>query len=106
MNQAALNFPPASRASDPATSRQAEAKITHSGQRQSQADMVAELVKRYPGRTTAELALLGPFDRYQVARRMADLIAVGRVTRGTPRRCETNGTNAHTHYIAQQEAAA
>lgn len=78
---------PASRATDPATSRAAERAITQSGARQTQADLVLNLVREYPHRTSAELAHLCDLDRWQVARRLPDLEANGLVVKGKARRC-------------------
>ena len=85
--QANLNFPPASHRSDPHTSRQAEAAITASGQRQTQAEIVLEAVNAHPGLTSAELTRHIEMDRWQIARRLPDLEANGLVKKGKPRLC-------------------
>ena len=87
MNQAALHFPPASHRTDPHTSRQAEAAITESGARQTQAELVFQAVKDHPGLTSAELTRHCELNRHQIARRLPDLEANGLVKKGTPRLC-------------------
>ena len=87
MNQTALHFPPASHRNDPATSRQAEAAITQSGARQTQAELVLDLVREHGGLTSAELTQFCDLDRWQIARRLPDLEANGLVIKGNARRC-------------------
>lgn len=68
-----------SRSGDPQSSKRAEREIKRSGTLRGQAQMVLGLIKRYPGRSTKELSELGTLDRYQIARRSADLKRLGLV---------------------------
>lgn len=75
-------LPPIARRSDPVSSHIAAATVTKSGSRESNCRKVLLLVKDYPGRTSKELAALTwEFDRYEVARRLADLAEQGKVRR-------------------------
>lgn len=62
-----------SRRTDPDSSRRAERAVRDSGAMRGQQLTCLELVKQYPGRSSKELAELGPLDRYQLARRLSDL---------------------------------
>lgn len=44
-----------------------------------QALIALELVKQFPGRSSKELADLGTLDRFQLARRLPELKAMGKV---------------------------
>ncbi len=39
--------------------------------------LTLELVKRFPGKSSKELATLGTLDRYQLARRLPELVSMG-----------------------------
>jgi len=92
-----LLFAPASRSDDPSTSKDAEQRVTRSGARATQAEQVLALVKRYPGRTSAELAAFsGTLDRWQVARRLPDLERNQLAHRGEPKRCQVTKTGGVT----------
>ena len=88
--------PKLSRATDPDTSREAEAELKSSGKLGAQCEHVLEIVERYQGRTSAELAWLGDLLRHLVARRLPDLEKRGLVRKGDARKCRQNGTNAIT----------
>ncbi len=81
------SYPPATRRTDPASSRLAEKKLSHSGRRQAQADLVLKLVETLEGSTSRELANVSILDRYQVSRRLADLEHVHKVRKGRQRLC-------------------
>jgi hypothetical protein len=68
--QPSLNFETLSRRSDPPSSKQAARKMVESGTVASHEAIILNLVKQYPGRTTKQLASLGPLDRFMIARRM------------------------------------
>ena len=77
-------FPPASHKHDPSTSKEAEKRITRSGERKSHADLVLALVVASPGRTATEIGeQLWPDDlRGQIGkarRRLSDLKTNGDV---------------------------
>lgn len=90
-----LSEVPASHRNDPSTSHEAEQAVTKSGKRANQQYQVRELVNRYPGRTSAELATLANLPRHMVARRLPELDPV-HISRGKRRQCAVNHTNAIT----------
>lgn len=103
VNQHSL-WPQATRNSDPSTSRAAELEITRSGCRATQAEQVFALVRRYPGRTSAELAAMhGGLDRWQVARRLPDLRRLGRVETGDAKMCQMQRRNSVTWWPASTD---
>lgn len=88
---------PIARKSDPVSSKEAAHKLTDSGKRQTQCNTILALVKRYPGRTSLELAeLTFEFDRYIFARRLADLEHMGLVRKASVRTCKESGNRAVT----------
>lgn len=99
MHQTALSLTPAARRNDPATSHQAETEINDSGLRGRQQRLVCALVRRYPGRTSRELARVAGIDRYMVARRLPEIEPVF-VRKGEPKRCEVGGRAASTWWPA------
>jgi hypothetical protein len=82
---------PASHKQDPASSFEAEAKITASGKRAIQRQIVLEAVQRFPGRTSAELAVDAGLDRPMVARRLPELRARSQVVMGAVRESRIGG---------------
>ncbi len=75
---------PATRKNDPATSHEAERRMTSTGARKRQQDMAAEAVQQYPGRPSSELARLASLDRVMLGRRLGEIEAgegPGRVLR-------------------------
>lgn len=83
-----------SRRGDPVTSHEAADLVTLSGRRDAQAQLVYEALRRWPGRTSAELAALADFDRYVVARRLPELRNGGWAVSMPPRRCTVTGRRA------------
>jgi hypothetical protein len=71
----------ASRQTDPASSKRAAREIERSGALKGQRLIALNLVEQYPGKTSKELSQLGTLDRYQLARRLADLLKEHRVRR-------------------------
>ncbi|MCP4549479.1 MAG: hypothetical protein GY835_23740 [bacterium] len=71
--------PPIARATDGGGSHAAADRLTRSGRRWTQCGLVMGAVHRWPGKTSRELAELMGADRHMVAKRLADLRAVGRV---------------------------
>lgn len=99
MNQLAMTFPPSVRKSDPLSSYEAEQRITKSGARQTQCEIVLDGLRRYPRHTSAELARRLGLDRYMVARRLADLAdeKIGKARKIEPgRTCGVSGKRAVT----------
>lgn len=94
---------PRSRATDPDTSHYAAEKVRQTGELGRQQLAVLEAVKRWPGRTSAELGKLIAENahedatrwRYTVARRLPELAPV-HVRRMKPRACEATGNPATT----------
>lgn len=85
---------PAARSTDPVTSHQAGEQITKSGTRKAQQNRVLRALKRFPNRTSAEIANRANLDRYMVARRLPELATAGKAKRGDARTCRINGRNA------------
>lgn len=90
---------------DPATSKLA-AK-SHSRQAQGNAAIVLELVRRFPGKTAAELfAVAGDADRatlrelHEVRHRLSDLRRKGLVVAAGARACEVRGNASVTWRVA------
>ena len=86
---------PASRASDPRTSHEAEAAHTGSGGRRAQQERTRTAVGLYPGYTSLDLAAVTGLDRYMLARRLPELESAGLVRKGPPV-CSSNGKRAVT----------
>jgi hypothetical protein len=82
------------RHSDPATSHEAASRHEQSGKAQSHRQQLLEAVHFYPGKTSAELAVLCSLERHEAARRLSDLERAMKVKKGSARRCSINGTSA------------
>jgi hypothetical protein len=70
MQQPSFNFDSLSRRSDPKSSKAAARKIVESGAKKAHEEIILDLVTIYPGRTSKQLAELGPLDRVAIARRL------------------------------------
>lgn len=66
-------LPLRSRTSDPLSSKKAEEDCKRSGVMRGQRVLAMELVEKFPGRTSKQLADLGTLDRYQLAKRLPEL---------------------------------
>ncbi len=75
-NQQTFAFSPATRTTDPETSRVAEKNITDSGKRLTHCEIIYECLKKHNGSTTKELAvyLKGVLKPDQIWKRMGDLV--------------------------------
>jgi predicted HTH transcriptional regulator len=74
MVQPSFNFEaPRSRRNDPASSRRAAEQLQKSGAADSQRQICFELVKKFPGRSSKELAQLSGLDRHMIAKRLPEL---------------------------------
>lgn len=82
---------PASRNTDPYSSHAAEAEINKTGLRSAQHKSVLDLVNRFPGCTSDELAKHGGIDRHQTGRRLPELETGGYVYRGPFKRSFVTG---------------
>ena len=80
--------PPASRNTGPASSFHAEHEM-NKGARTNQQETVLRLVKLHPDHTSLELSKKSDLDRYQIARRLADLEYKGKVLKGRIRNCSS-----------------
>jgi len=85
---------PASRATDPSTSADAEAEINATGLRAFKQSQTTSAVRRFPGRTMAELSRETGLDRYMLGRRISECETAGSVFRGLKRRCSVTGRMA------------
>ena len=96
------------RTTDPASSHMAAREHVESGRNESQKAEVYGLVRwlfftYLQPLTSAEIALLGEQNRYMVARRLADLLAEGKVIqspRDEMRKCRVSGRLAVTWRLA------
>jgi|ERR1044071_2586731 hypothetical protein len=77
--QAEEYLPPRSRRDDPLSSHRAEAEIKRSGAMKGQQTICLELARQHPGKTSKQLAEFTTLDRYQIARRMRELVKMGRL---------------------------
>jgi hypothetical protein len=90
---------PKARRTDPITSHLAAAEAERNGTIGHQQEIVAELVRKHPGNTSAELAWSEDakgLDRYAIARRLPELERLGLVRKGEPRICSESGRLAMT----------
>jgi len=78
---------PLSHRDDPLSSYQAGDRVLRSGKVKGQMKFCLLAVRRWPGRTSAELAQLAGMDRYSVARRLPALEHRGFVKKGGERLC-------------------
>ena len=88
-------YPPASRHSDPATSRAAEQLMNLSG-RASHCRIVLAAVQKYPHMTAVELLPFCGLERHEISRRLADLCSRGAVRVSGQRRCRVRNTLMQT----------
>lgn len=98
-----LSSVPIARKHDPSTSHEAAEHITNSGLRARQQRAVLDLVQRFPGHTSAELAAKselpgGCLDRWSVARRLPELRSTWIVKNGEKRKCSITGLKALVWY--------
>jgi hypothetical protein len=78
---------PIARNTDPESSHLAAAEITGSGKRRAQQDQTIAAVRKYPGRTSQELANLTGLDRYMLARRLPECVTAGAIKKGALIEC-------------------
>jgi len=83
---------PTAHRNDPISSFRAGDKVLKSGRLRGQTQAVLEALRKYPGRTSAELAGLADLDRYAVARRLPNLAYRGLAERGPERECTVCST--------------
>ena len=104
-DQLKLSLPPTSHRRDPASSFQAEAEVTLSGQRQTNKEIALSAVRSVPGWTSRELADLVGMDYHEMRRRLSDLVDErdGRVRHGEQRVCRFAGRNCVTWWPTDKE---
>ena len=76
-SQLALDIRPPARRTDPETSRLSAADLVATHQLNQQCGTVLHALRRYPHRTSAELARDAGLDRHMTARRLSDLREAG-----------------------------
>lgn len=96
MNQHALFDTPVARATDPGTSHKAATMITRSGQRITQSQITAQMVRQHPNHTCSELGEIGPLNERQLSRRLTDAQRAGLIRPTGERTCRVTGTDART----------
>ena len=80
--QRAFSWPAATGRADPATSREAEIRITRSGTRQTHAERVLAVVTAAPGLTAPAIADRAGLSHVAAQRRLSDLAQMGRLAQG------------------------
>lgn len=88
------------RNADPATSKEAARLIVPKlGQLQQEA---LDMVVRWPGKTQAEFSHIDTRhkDSRRIGRRLPELVALGKLRRGAPRKCTVTGRSATTWWPA------
>jgi DNA-binding MarR family transcriptional regulator len=94
-----------SRSYDPYSSHEAENEINKTGSRAAHQKIILEAVRRYPGHTSKELTRFCDLDRYQIARRLADLENAGYIEKGPIRKCTIGNRNAATWFTKHKQAS-
>jgi hypothetical protein len=88
------------RATDPQSSHEAAERMNASGKAKAHREQATDLVWKYPGRTSRELAAMADcpaeLDRYELARRLPEAESEGQVKKGPKRKCKVAGTLAVT----------
>lgn len=92
-------FPVATRNNCPESSFVAEHKITKSGKRKSDYDLVISGLRKYPNSTGAELAYRLNVEVYTVRRRLSDAKSKGDAKITKQRVCQVAGTLASEWHI-------
>ncbi len=88
------------RATDPATSHEAAARVEASGVADDQRSRCLAEVRRLPGQTCGEIGDNIGLQRHAVGRRLPELRTAGLVKNGDPRLCRVQGTRQMTWYPA------
>lgn len=95
---------PMYRSTDTDTSREAAESMEAGGHAARQRDEVILAVRRYPGKTSAELAALTGMDRFAAARRLPEVEREGRAVRGAARKCEQTQRSSITWWPVHIDA--
>jgi len=88
---------------DPSSSHSAADQMNLTGMTKYQRDLVLRLVLAYPGMTSLELSRLPvcPLDRYQIARRAAELAEDKQIQKGAIRKDQETGRPSETLWPAK-----
>jgi CRP-like cAMP-binding protein len=89
----------ASRATDPATSRQAAVTVEANGNAAFHRQLVLDAVRANPGSTSAEIAMMAGIDRHAAARRLPELRRAGILANGENRVCRVCGLSSMTWWV-------
>ena len=92
---------PMARDRDSVTSFKAAEKVVRSGRLKGQMKLVLMGVKRWPGKTSAELGVLIGLSRYDTARRLPALQHRGVVRKGPSRLCSACGSECVTWFSTE-----
>jgi hypothetical protein len=90
------------RTSDPASSHEAASRVVESGQQRCHVAIIIETVRRAPGRTSAELAIICGLERHEAARRTSDAEQAGAIQKGDPAICTVSGKRAVTWWASSR----
>ena len=107
--QLSMLLPPASRRSDPPSSKMADQEITESGQRESECGFVLwGLWTMQQPVTSRELAMRMGADRYMVAKRLPELRALGKAQSSGDRirKCRVSGRKCMTWWAVDGRVSA
>lgn len=92
------------RRNDPSTSKAAGKRVEKSGKAARQRELVLELVRDNPGKTSLELwQLSGLSDRYVCSRRLPELRERGLIFNGEDRKCTVGGSMSMTWEIKEKQ---
>lgn len=94
---------PASRATDPDTSRTAEKKITAGGKRGSHQRTLYEAVLAAPGLTSRQYSQRTGIEYHEVARRLPEVRTAQLIRNGHAVKCPISGNEATTWWPATHE---
>lgn len=89
-------WPTRTRTEDPLPSHQAEKEMRESGAMNAQRQAVLAYVRMYPGDTAREYDAAKILPEGAFHRRLVELMRVGLVRRGEPRKCRVGNRSAHT----------
>ena len=90
------SWTPASHATDPETSHEAEKAINSSGRRLTHSLTVLRLIQLAPGRTTGEIGDSSGLGHMETRKRLSDLKNQGKICMGEPRVWEGSGRKQST----------
>lgn len=92
------------RNTDPLTSHKAAFDVERRGAAANQRERCLKQVRKTPGRTAAEIAVLGGMERHVPSRRLPELRTAGDVENRDTRTCEVTGNTSLTWWLAFEES--